>query len=59
MKVLCCVVLCLSDTFIQFCFQANDVELVSTSSESRLFICEYPDCSAVRITDPECDIVFI
>ncbi|XP_066995962.2 serine-rich adhesin for platelets [Anabrus simplex] len=25
---------------------ANDVELVSTSSESRLFICEYPDCSA-------------
>ncbi|KAJ9581309.1 hypothetical protein L9F63_023515, partial [Diploptera punctata] len=25
---------------------ANDVELVSTSSESRLFVCEYPDCSA-------------
>nr|CAD7568437.1 unnamed protein product [Timema californicum] len=25
---------------------ANDVELVSTSSETRLFVCEYPDCSA-------------
>ncbi|KDR18555.1 Transcriptional-regulating factor 1 [Zootermopsis nevadensis] len=25
---------------------ASDVELVSTSSESRLFVCEYPDCSA-------------
>ncbi|KAI5746256.1 hypothetical protein M8J77_001604 [Diaphorina citri] len=24
----------------------NDVDLVSTSSESRLFVCEYPDCSA-------------
>jgi hypothetical protein len=36
--------------FVSFCFQANDVELVSTSSESRLFVCEYPDCSAVRIT---------
>jgi hypothetical protein len=51
--------LCTADIFIQFCFQANDVELVSTSSESRLFICEYPDCSAVRITDPEYDIMFI
>ncbi|XP_046658292.1 serine-rich adhesin for platelets-like isoform X2 [Homalodisca vitripennis] len=25
---------------------ANDVELVSTSSDSRLFLCEYADCSA-------------
>uniref|UniRef100_A0A8D8YZU9 Transcriptional-regulating factor 1 n=2 Tax=Cacopsylla melanoneura TaxID=428564 RepID=A0A8D8YZU9_9HEMI len=24
----------------------NDVDMVSTSSESRLFVCEYPDCSA-------------
>jgi hypothetical protein len=55
--VLCCAVLCLADIFIRFYFQANDVELVSTSSESRLFICEYPDCSAVRIT--EHDIMFI
>jgi hypothetical protein len=57
--VLCCVALCLADVFIRFCFQANDVELVSTSSESRLFICEYADCSAVSITDPERDIMFI
>ncbi|XP_075222502.1 uncharacterized protein LOC142325068 isoform X2 [Lycorma delicatula] len=32
--------------YIKTDIPANDVELVSTSSESRLFVCEYPDCSA-------------
>nr|CAD7257036.1 unnamed protein product [Timema shepardi] len=32
--------------FLSIAQEANDVELVSTSSETRLFVCEYPDCSA-------------
>nr|CAD7393485.1 unnamed protein product [Timema cristinae] len=32
--------------FLSIAHEANDVELVSTSSETRLFVCEYPDCSA-------------
>ncbi|RZF47416.1 hypothetical protein LSTR_LSTR007343 [Laodelphax striatellus] len=32
--------------YIKTDIPASDVELVSTSSESRLFVCEYPDCSA-------------
>lgn len=33
--------------YLPVLFQVNDVDLVSTSSESRLFVCEYSDCSAV------------